>query len=174
MTENGYKIRRLVYIALMTAMLEAVKFALNSIPNVEMVTLLVIIFTRQFGWKMTLPATLIFAFIECTYWGFGIWTVTYFYMWPLLVYLTHLNRKADSFWTYVILAAAFGLGFGAFCSLTTLMISGVRAAFVWWIAGIPYDLIHGAANFVICLLLFRPLNNALEIMRTKGGMAFPE
>lgn len=172
MTENGLAIRRLVYVAVMTAIMEAAKIALNPVPNVELITLLVIVFTKQFGWKMTLPAVLIFAFIECTYWGFGTWSIVYFYMWPLLVYLTHLSRNAESVWNYTVLSAAFGLAFGAFCSIVTLIAAGPAAAFAWWIAGIPYDLIHGVSNFIICLLLFRPLNNALDALKRVNGMSW--
>lgn len=172
MTDNGLAVRRIVYIAVMTAIMEAAKIALNPIPNVELITLLVIVFTKQFGWKMTLPAVLIFAFIECTYWGFGTWSIVYFYMWPLLVLLTHLNRNAESIWNYTVLSAAFGLTFGAFCSVVTLIAAGLKAAFAWWIAGIPYDLVHGISNFIICLLLFRPLNNALEALKRVNGMSW--
>lgn len=172
MTDNGLAVRRIVYIAVMTAIMEAAKIALNPVPNVELITLLVIVFTKQFGWKMTLPAVLIFAFIECTYWGFGTWSIVYFYMWPLLVLLTHLNRNAESIWNYTVLSAAFGLTFGAFCALVTLAAAGLNAAFAWWIAGIPYDLIHGISNFIICLLLFKPLNNALEALKHVNGMSW--
>ncbi|MDO5108469.1 MAG: hypothetical protein Q4D59_00930 [Erysipelotrichaceae bacterium] len=172
MTDNGLAVRRIVYIAVMTAIMEAAKIALNPVPNVELITLLVIVFTKQFGWKMTLPAVLIFAFIECTYWGFGTWSIVYFYMWPLLVLLTHLNRNAESIWNYTVLSAAFGLTFGAFCSVVTLIAAGLKAAFAWWIAGIPYDLVHGISNFIICLLLFRPLNNALEALKRVNGMSW--
>lgn len=172
MTDNGLAVRRIVYIAVMTAIMEAAKIALNPVPNVELITLLVIVFTKQFGWKMTLPAVLIFAFIECTYWGFGTWSIVYFYMWPLLVLLTHLNKNAESIWNYTVLSAAFGLTFGAFCSVVTLIAAGLKAAFAWWIAGIPYDLIHGISNFIICLLLFRPLNNALEALKRVNGMSW--
>jgi energy-coupling factor transport system substrate-specific component len=172
MTDNGLAVRRIVYIAVMTAIMEAAKIALNPVPNVELITLLVILFTKQFGWKMTLPAVLIFAFIECTYWGFGTWSIVYFYMWPLLVFLTHLNRKAESVLNFAVLSAAFGLTFGAFCSVVTLLAAGLNAAFAWWIAGIPYDLIHGISNFIICLLLFRPLNQALEALKRVNGMSW--
>ncbi|MBR3348659.1 MAG: hypothetical protein IKG55_01135 [Solobacterium sp.] len=174
MTENGLSVRRLVYIAVMTAVMEAAKFALNPIANVELVTLLVILYTRQFGWRMSLPAVLIFAFIECTYWGFGTWSIVYFYMWPLLVLLTHMARKADSLLPNALLSAVFGLTFGAFCSIVTLIAAGWKAAFSWWIAGIPYDLVHGISNFILCLLLYVPLNHALEIIRRKSGLSFPD
>lgn len=174
MSERGLSIRRLIYIAVMTAILEAAKISLNAITNVELVTLLVIIFTKQFGWRMSLPVVILFAFIECTYWGFGTWSIVYFYMWPLLVFLAHLCRHAESVWTYAALSAAFGLTFGAFCSVLTVFIGGFKAAISFWIAGIPYDLVHCAANFIICVLLYVPLNRALEIMKRKSGMSFPE
>lgn len=170
MRENSGAVKRLVYIAVMTAVMEAAKIALNPIPNVELVTLLVIVFTKQFGWKMTLPSVLIFAFIECTYWGFGTWSIVYFYMWPLLVFLTEMTGRQNSVWAYVLLSGAFGLFFGAFCSVATLVIGGLNAAFAWWIAGIPYDLIHGVSNLIIAALLFVPLNRALEILNAKNRM----
>lgn len=33
--------------------------------------------------------------------------------------------------------------------------------FNWWIAGIPFDIIHGAANFVIMLLLYKPVRKVM-------------
>lgn len=172
MTRTGYSIRALVYIAAMTAIMEAAKIALNAIANVELITLLVIVFTKQFGWKLTLPSVLLFAFIECSYWGFGTWSIVYFYMWPLLVLFTHLVRKNESLLVFAVLSGFFGLTFGAFCSIVTLFAGGWAAAFSWWIAGIPYDIVHGVSNFIICLLLFVPLNRALSILNKKNGM-FP-
>lgn len=162
MMENGNVIRRMVRIAAMTAILEAAKFALNAVPNVELITLLLIVFTKQFGWKDSLIVSLLFAAIESMWWGISIWTVTYFYVWPILVFFTAMIREEESVWPYCLLAGGFGLLFGMLCSLVTLVTSGWNAAVAWWIAGIPFDLIHGASNFVICLLLYKPLRKALR------------
>ena len=75
MMENGSVIRRMVRIAAMTAILEAAKFALNAVPNVELITLLLIVFTKQFGWKDSLIVSLLFAVIESMWWGISIWRV---------------------------------------------------------------------------------------------------
>lgn len=32
----------------------------------------------------------------------------------------------------------------------------------WWLSGLSYDVMHGAGNFVIMLLLYRPLRTALQ------------
>ncbi|MBQ6223055.1 MAG: hypothetical protein IJJ44_10630 [Solobacterium sp.] len=155
-------VRKIVYIAVITAILEAAKFALNAIANVELISLLTIVFTVYFGWQITLPALLIFAVIESLWWGISIWTVTYFYVWPVLILLTVLLRKQMSRFTASCLSSLFGFGFGLLCAFTTLLISGMNAAVAWWIAGIPYDLVHGVSNLVIAFVLYDPLIKALR------------
>ena len=105
------------------------------------------------------PSTLL---LESIWWGISIWTVTYFYVWPLLVIVTAMIPKSESAFMYIVLAAAYGLLFGMLCSLTTLVLSGWKAAVAWWVAGIPYDLIHCVSNGIVAAVLFRPLVHALE------------
>ena len=69
------------------------------------------------------------------------------------------------FWA--ILAAAYGLGFGFFCAIPYLFIGGLKTAVSWWIAGIPYDLIHAVSNFTLMLVLFRPLYKAMEKLASR-------
>ena len=38
-----------------------------------------------------------------------------------------------------------------------LFVTGWETAFALWVAGIPYDLIHCGSNFVLTLLLYKPL-----------------
>ena len=160
-------IRRIVFIAVITAVLEAAKFSLNAIANVELISLLTIVLTLYFGWKCTLPALLLFAGIESMWWGISIWTVTYFYVWPVLILLTWLLRKQMNRFTAACLSSLYGFGFGLLCSLTTFVIAGFSAACAWWVAGIPYDLIHGISNFLIAWFLFDPLMNMFEKLHLK-------
>ena len=146
----------------MTAILETAKFALNAVANVELVTLLVILFTERFGQRETLSAVLLFALLESMWWGVNIWTITYFYVWPILVFISVPLAKEPSVLLKGIAAGIFGLLFGLLCSLTTLVISGPQAAFAWWAAGIPFDLIHALSNFLLCLVLYRPLSDVLN------------
>ena len=165
MTDTGRAIRRIVLIAFLTAILETAKFALNAIANVELITLLIIIFTRRFVVRMMLAVCMIFTVLECLWWGISIWTVTYFYVWPILVLLVYVFRKMTAALSWAILSGTYGLVFGLLCSFTTLVVAGFSAAVSWWIAGIPYDLVHCVSNFIICLLLFRPLTAALDRMQ---------
>jgi energy-coupling factor transport system substrate-specific component len=166
---SKFTARDIVSIGCMTAILEAVKWTLSSIPGVELVSFFLILFTIFYGWK-TILAALGFAFLEIILWGMGIWNFMYIYMWPLLVALTMLVRKYDSIWAYTFLSAGFGLCFGALCSIPYLLIGGPITMFTWWIAGIPYDIAHGIANFLIMILLYKPVYHVMEKVFTKYKM----
>lgn len=140
----------------MLAALEAVKLALAFLPNVELVTLFIIIFARYRRYKVYFVA-IAFAVIEGLIWGFGVWTISYLYIWPLLVLFT-IIIKSGNVWIYSILSGFFGLLFGAFCSIPYLFVGGPASAIGWWIAGIPWDMVHGVSNFIICAILFVPLD----------------
>ena len=148
-------------IGMMIATIEIVKRALAFLPNVELVTLLVILYTLYFGKRIfaVIPA---FILLEGTMYGFGLWWLMYLYVWPLLACLTLLFRKQESVWFWSILSGAFGLAFGLLCAIPYIFLSGPKGAFAWWVAGIPYDVLHCVSNFILCLVLYKPLRTALS------------
>lgn len=148
-------------IGVMVATIEAAKLSLSFLPNVELVTLLIILYTLFLGWK-ALIAVFAFVGVECLVWGMGIWIIMYLYIWPFLVILTLLLRKQESMWVFGMLAGFFGLFFGALCSIPYFFIGGIHMAFTWWVSGIPYDILHGVSNFILCMVLFVPLRAALR------------
>ena len=140
----------------------ASKLALDMLPNIEVVTLLFIVYTIFYGRKTILLA-IGFTAIECLLKGFNIWSFMYLYIWPLLIIIVfYANSKKVGYVFYCILSGFFGLFFGMFCSIPYLFIGGWSMAVTWWIAGIPYDIIHCICNFVLCLLLFKPLCNIMS------------
>ncbi len=160
MRERG-KARDIALMGMMAAALEAAKFVLSFLPNVELVTLLIILYTLYFG-KKVLPVIAVFVLLEGCRYGFGLWCVMYLYAWPLLAGVTWLLRRQRSAWVFSILAGAFGLSFGALCAVPYFFAGGPAAAFSWWVAGIPYDIIHCVSNFLLCRLLFCPLRDVME------------
>ena len=63
---------------------------------------------------------------------------------------------------WALLSGIFGLLFGALCAPVDVLIGGVGYAVSKWISGIPFDIAHCAGNFVMALVLFRPLRNLLK------------
>ena len=92
----------------MVATLEVAKFALSFLPNVELVTLLIMLYTLYFGRKIIYVIP-VFVLIEGIVWGFGIWWIMYLYLWPLLALITYLFRKTESVIFWAVLAGVFGL-----------------------------------------------------------------
>lgn len=152
----------------MVALLEISKRALDLLPNIELVSFLFIMFTLFYGRK-TLAAAMAFATFECVYFGFGPWTLTYYYVWPVLILLVLAARKKGRTGGlfYATLSGAYGLLFGYLCSLYTLVLSGPRVQFAWWVAGIPYDITHCIGNFFICLVLFKPMHSLMASLRAR-------
>ncbi|MBE6878138.1 MAG: hypothetical protein E7488_03095 [Ruminococcaceae bacterium] len=149
------------------AIIEACKLVMQGLPNIEVTSFFVMLFTLVLGKKMLLvvPA---FTLIEGCIYGFGIWWVMYLYAWPLLAFITWLVRKKDSVLLYSIISGVFGLFFGALCSIPYLFIGGPAMMFNWWIAGIPFDLIHGPSNFLIMLLLYKPVRRVMDSIVSKN------
>jgi energy-coupling factor transport system substrate-specific component len=68
--------------------------------------------------------------------------------------------------------------FGFLCSFPYVVIgaanggirNGLYAGFAYWIAGIPFDVIHGISNFIIMTALYIPVSNILErVVRVKDS-----
>lgn len=156
--------KNIALIGMMTATIEVAKCALAFLPNVELVSFLMIVYTLFFG-KLIFFAIPVFILLEGTIYGFGLWWIMYLYVWPILALLTLLFRRQTSPFFWSLLSGLFGLCFGALCAIPYLFLSGIQGAFAWWIAGIPFDILHCISNFTVCLILFVPMRKLLEQLR---------
>ena len=168
-TKSLLTAKDLALMGMMVAIIEACKFVMASLPNIELTSFLLILFTLFIGWKMIFVVP-VFILLEGMIYGFGLWWIMYLYAWPLLVFLTWCLRKQDSVWVFSILSGMFGLCFGLLCSIPYFFIgfvnggvvSGLIMAFEWWIAGIPFDLVHCIANFILMMVMYRPMRNLMK------------
>ncbi len=158
---SKFTVDQLVLTGALTALLEATKTALAAIPGVEAVTVLIIVYTQVLGWKMSLMIVFLFDMIETILYGFGLWTIDYLYIWPLLVLLAYQMRNQAGKIPSALLAGFFGLGFGAMCVPVTIAAFGRSAALSWWLSGLWTDIIHGISNFLVTYLLKEPLEKGL-------------
>jgi energy-coupling factor transport system substrate-specific component len=144
------------------------KVAMSYLPNIEPVSLLVMIFAVVFGKKCLYPIYL-YVLMEVLLYGIGFWNVNYFYVWSILAVGAVCMRPLKNPVWWALLCGIFGLAFGFLCCPPYAVMGGFDYAIRWWLAGLPFDYIHGAANFVIALVLFVPLRNLLEKLYKKIG-----
>lgn len=154
-------IKELVLIALLSAVLLVSQVGLAFLPNIEVVSLLVILYTLFFK-KKTLYIIYIFALLEGLIYGFGIWWIMYLYVWTILWGITTLFKKEKSPVIWAFISGFFGLFFGTLCSVPYFITGGVSMGLSWIVAGLQMDIIHGVGNFFVTLLLFQPLHTAFQ------------
>lgn len=161
MRHNGLTVREVVLFGVLGALTFALKLAMAALPNIEPVSLMIILMAVTFGWKALFP-TYLYVMMEILVYGLGTWSICYLYVWPILAVLAICFRKMENPVGWAILSGTFGLMFGALCGMVDVFIGGVGYAFAKWISGIPFDLMHCGGNFVIALLLFLPLHTLLR------------
>ena len=150
-------VRKITRIALLSAILYVSKVALEFLPNVELVSLLTVLYTLVFGKEAFLIVT-VFNLFELIQWGFGTWWVSYLYVWPLLVLITLLLKKIikEEFLIWSVVSGLFGLIFGSLFAIVYLPVDSAYAL-AYWISGLPWDVWHGVCNFVLMLVIGKPL-----------------
>ena len=150
----------MVLFAILGAMTFAAKYVMSFLPNIEPVSLMVILFAVVFGWKWVYPVYLYVA-LEILFYGISLWNINYLYIWALLAVAAMYLKKIRHPLGWALLSGIFGLLFGALCGIVDIFIGGFGYALGKWISGIPFDLMHCGGNFVIALLLFNPLRKLL-------------
>ena len=148
--------RELPLLALLAAVLLGVQVALSPLPNIELVSLLVVLYTRRLGSKALLVICA-FVLLEGLVYGFGLWFVNYLYVWAILWGLAMAFRHMESTAGWVVLLGGYGFGFGFLCAIPYLFLGGPGAAASYFLSGIPFDLIHGAGNIAVAAVLMKPL-----------------
>ena len=133
-------LKDITQVGMMVAVIEVCKMALSFLPNIELTSFWLIMFTLLFGWKVFLVIP-VFILIEGCIYGFGIWWVMYLYVWPLCSV------------PYFVIGAADGLR------------QGLHAGFAWWVSGIPWDIGHCIGNFVLMSVLYRPIRSIMSRLK---------
>ena len=166
---NKLTARDIALVGVMVAIIEVCKVAMAYLPNIELTSFWMILFTIFFGWKVVFVVP-VFILIEGCMYGFGLWWVMYLYAWPLLAFIAYINRKQESVWFWSMLSGLFGLFFGFLCAIPYFFIGftdggfagGIYAGFSYWVAGIPFDITHAIANFVLMLVLYTPIRKVMK------------
>ena len=124
-----------------------------------------------------LPGIGVFILLEGLCYGFGIWWVSYLYIWFILwgmVMLVPPMKKARPLAAalgWASLSGVYGLAFGSLTAIPWLFRGGPAAAIAYILSGIPFDITHGVANFVLAFLLAIPLIRLLSKLKSQTGLA---
>ena len=138
-----------------SAMLFGLQVALRLLPNIEVVSLLIVLFALHFRHR-TLFMIYIFVLLEGLVYGFGIWWVSYLYVWTILYLAAILLKKFSSPLLWAVFLGIYGLLFGSLTSIPTFLTLGAAAGLSYIVSGLYFDLLHCGGNFLLALLLYHP------------------
>ena len=161
MKKTAFTAREIAVLGLLSALLFGAKIVMAPLPNIEPVSLLIVVYVAVLGLRALIPVYM-YVMLEIVTWGFGYWSACYLYVWAVLALAAWLRRRMESPLGWALLSGTFGLCFGALCSLAYWVAGGWAFALSWWLSGIPFDLLHGAGNFAMALALFKPCRAVLS------------
>ena len=159
-------LRQIALFGVLGALTFGAKVAMSGLPNIEPVSLMVMLFAVVFGWKGLYPVYL-YVTMEVMLYGINLWNINYLYIWAILFALAILLQKLRNPLWWALLSGGFGMAFGLLCSPVYMAIGGFDYGIRWWLSGLAFDVPHAMGNFVIALVLFVPLRKLLTKLYAK-------
>ena len=145
----------------LSAILLIGQVGMSYLPNIEIVSLLIYIYTQVYR-KKVFFIIYVFVFLEGCIYGFGLWWYGYLYIWSVLALIVlRSGRQQTSVIMTAVILGAYGLSFGMLYALPYFIAGGWAAGFSYWVSGIPFDLLHCAGNVAVSLICYRPLRTLL-------------
>ena len=153
------KIHEITVFAMLSAVMFASKVAMEGIPNVHLLGTFVVAFTLTYRKKALLPIYG-YVFVNGIWEGFSpfgwlpelyLWLI----LWGAVMLLPKKMPKVMAPIVYMLVSCLHGLFFGVLYSPVYALFSGMGWDRVWlWIlAGLPFDLLHGMGNFALGTLI---------------------
>ena len=145
----------------LSAILLIGQVGMSYLPNIEIVSLLIYIYTQVYR-KKVFFIIYVFVFLEGCIYCFGLWWFGYLYIWSVLALIVlRSGRQQTSVIMTAVILGAYGLSFGMLYALPYFIAGGWAAGFSYWVSGIPFDLLHCAGNVAVSLICYRPLRTLL-------------
>ena len=167
----------IVLTALAAALLSAGKQALASIPNVEVVTLLIMLYAACFKPQIAFIATGVFIVIECFIWGIHTWVLAYIIHWNFVAFATFLLArvfKVKNRFIYLAFTIIVTACFGVLTTLIDAIIGAGRSTrtfshifVVTYVRGIYFYIVHVVGNAAFNIVLFAPMRTLLDKLMIK-------
>ena len=160
------KLVELLILVFMGVLMYVSQVIMAPLPNIELVSFLIIIIARRFGIK-SLISVYVFVPLELLTYGFHIWSLNYLYVWAVLALVVVLLRKIDNVILYTVVSGIFGILFGTFCSIPYFVMGGVSMGVAYIISGISFDIPHCIGNVVLTAILYIPITKAFNYILNK-------
>lgn len=159
-------VREMAIFAVLGALMYASKIAMEFLPNIHLVGVIIVAITVVYRKKALFPIY-IFVFISGIFYGFSTWWIPYLYIWTVLwgfvmLLPKNMNKSVRPI-AYMSVCALHGFLYGTLYAPSQALLFGLnfKGMIAWIVAGLSFDLIHGISNF-LCGILILPIIYALN------------
>ena len=161
------KLKDIVILAMLAALMCVGDFAMEWLPNVHFVGVLIVISTVVYRVYALLPIW-VYVCVQGVIAGFSPWWIPYLYIWAVLWGLVMLIPKRLPqqlrYILYVLMCGLHGFLFGTLYAPAQALMFGLdlNGTLAWIAAGLYFDLIHGVSNLILGTLLIYPMVRILK------------
>ena len=141
---------------------------MSPIPNVQPVTVIVLLAGIRMGAKESVFLATIIALGSNLILGHGIWTFYQAASWALIGCLgALLSSKIDSLSKLIYISGISGILFNWLVSLSILHSVSAELLLPYIIAGLPFDMLHIAGNITFMIWFSQPLSDIMTKHNSK-------
>lgn len=150
--------RKLTFLSLLSAATIAGRIFFQFLPNIQPVTSIIIFTAIYFSFIDAILLNILVIFISNLYLGFGIWTIYQIVCYTVIILIATILKRFNKFKTNLLLQSIYcffsGFIFGfVYSLLVSSMFSNLKSYWVYLLADMPFNLLHGIGNIVIYLII---------------------
>ncbi len=161
------KLKDVALLSLMAALMCVGDFAMEWLPNVHFVGVIIVITTAVYR-KWALLPIYVYVFIQGLLGGFSPWWMAYIYIWAILwgavMLIPQKLPQNIKYILYVAVCALHGFMFGILYAPAQALLFGLdfKGTLAWITAGFYFDMLHGIGNLVLGSLLIYPMTKIIK------------
>jgi len=156
-----FSVRRIALLAIMTALTTVgrLMFSLPVLPNIQPMTALLIVIALNIGIIDGLLVSVLSMLLTNLILGMGPWTVLQIISFAVIILLTGLFKYFYTFGTlrnrllFSMWALLAGFIYGFIVSFLSFHLYGMSNFFVYYLNGLPFDMLHAIGNFGFFFIL---------------------
>lgn len=155
---------------MLTSLCYVSRLLFQFLPNVQPVTVIIIILTLTLGVFDALIVATLSILISNINLGMGVWTIAQIISFTLIVMITGALIKPFfkklPFFVMILYAVFTGFAYGFLISLVQAPFLGIQNFWVYYFSGLSFDTLHALGNggfyLILAPILFPLLNKSIE------------
>lgn len=161
MKKTQTKIQRITFSAMFLTLVIVSKQALAGIPNVQVVTLLMLLYFKNSTMRESVGFVIAYSIIDYLIWGFFTLifpSIFVWLSWNLIV------KKFKTELSFALLTVPFTIIHAAGYLAHDLVLAHlpIEGAIAYLLHGLPFNIVFMVSSFITILWLYRPLQKVLE------------